>query len=379
MKKRWLSMALVTGLVGSLFTPATAFAALEDYSIATTAEENKVILDCDMGYLGDDAYCMFILAQADAAGWVDFLGVTAVGGNEICATGTNAILNQLEAIERTDIPVYIGTDVPIMGFRDLESDAPLTGGFQWTGGYRQLGSYVEPTNYHDLGDLLDESWGYSKTEAQTDMNAAEFMIQQVHENPGEVTIFAVGACTNVALACMMDPTFAENTAGIIYMGGADDVPGNANVEGEFNWFYDPESVQICLNNDFPYQVVVPHDIASKVQIKKDVFDMMAEKNNTPITQLFMDRVYDSYVENPTKSSYCWDAITAGIFLCPDLITETEFRDMAIDCNSSSYSYANAATWATGEGPYKSKNVQIVFNIDRDEFWTFVTDLYGTQF
>lgn len=130
MKKRWLSMALVTGLVGSLFTPATAFAALEDYSIATTAEENKVILDCDMGYLGDDAYCMFILAQADAAGWVDFLGVTAVGGNEICATGTNAILNQLEAIERTDIPVYIGTDVPIMGFRDLESDAPLTGGFQ---------------------------------------------------------------------------------------------------------------------------------------------------------------------------------------------------------------------------------------------------------
>lgn len=50
MKKRWLSMALVTGLVGSLFTPATAFAALEDYSIATTAEENKVILDCDMGW-----------------------------------------------------------------------------------------------------------------------------------------------------------------------------------------------------------------------------------------------------------------------------------------------------------------------------------------
>ena len=27
---------------------------------------------------------------------------------------------------------------------------------------------------------------------------------------------------------MMDPTFAENTAGIIYMGGAVDVPGNAN-------------------------------------------------------------------------------------------------------------------------------------------------------
>ena len=379
MRKKALSLVLAAGMMTTLLSPMTASAALEDYDIVTTAESNKVILDCDMGYLGDDAYCMYILTQADAAGWIDLLGVTSVGGNEICAVGVNAILNQLEAVGRTDIPVYIGTDVPIMGFRDLTEDQPVTGGFQWTGGYRQLGDYVSPQSYHDLGNLYDESWGYSETEAQTDMNAAEFMIQQVHENPGEVTIFAIGACTNVALACMMDPTFAENTAGIIYMGGAIDVPGNANAMGEFNWFYDPESVQICLNNDFPYQVVVPHDIASKVILAKDVFDMMKEKNNTPITQLFLDRLYSQYEENPTKSGYCWDAITAAIFLCPDLITETENRDLAVDCNRSSYSYANAVTWLTGEGPYSSKNVQIVFNIDRDAFWTFVTDLYGTQF
>lgn len=379
MKKKVVSMALAATMLGGVMAPTSASAALEDYSIVTNAEDNKVIFDCDMGYLGDDAYCMYILTQADAAGWIDLLGVTSVGGNEICATGANAILNQLEAIDRTDIPVYVGTDVPIMGFRDLEKDQPITGGFQWTGGYRELSQYVSPNDYHNLGDLFNESWGYSKTDAQTDMNAAEFMIKSVKENPGKVTIFAVGACTNVALACMMDPTFAENTAGIIYMGGAIDVPGNANVCGEFNWFYDPESVQICLNNDFPYQIVVPHDIASKVPLAKDVFDMMKEKNNTAITQLFMDRVYPSYEENPTQSHYCWDAITAGIFLCPDLITETENRDLAIDCNRTSYSYANATTWESGNGPYSSKNVQIVFNIDRDAFWTFVTDLYGTQF
>lgn len=379
MRKKALSLVLAAGMMTTLLSPMTASAALEDYDIVTTAESNKVILDCDMGYLGDDAYCMYILSQADAAGWIDFLGVTSVGGNEIAATGTNAILNQLEAVGRTDIPVYIGTDIPIMGFRDLAADQPVTGGFQWTGGYRQLDNYVDPQSYHDLGELYNEEWGYSETEAKTDMNAAEFMIQQVHENPGQVTIFAIGACTNVALACMMDPTFAENTAGIIYMGGAIDVPGNANAMGEFNWFYDPESVQICLNNDFPYQTVVPHDIASKVILAKDVFDMMNEKNNTPITQLFLDKLYDSYLENPNKNGYCWDAITAAVFLCPDLITETENRDLAVDCNRTSYSYANAVTWSTGEGSYSSKNVQIIFNIDRDAFWTFVTDLYGTQF
>lgn len=355
-----------------------ALAELSDFDIVTTAEDNKVIFDCDMGYLGDDAWCMYILAQADAGGYIDFLGVTSVGGNEICAVGVNAILNQLEAIDRTDIPVFVGTDVPIMGFRELTQDQPVTGGFQWTGGYRQLKDYVEPTSYHNLGVLLDEEWGYSKTEAQK-QHAVDFMIEQVHKYPGQVTIFAVGAATNVALACMMDPTFAENTAGIIYMGGAIDVPGNANACGEFNWFYDPESVQICLNNDFPYQIVVPHDISYKVQVAKDVFDMMGEKNNTAITKLMMEKKAPEFEEKPTLTYSCWDAITAGVFLCPDLITSTEFRDLAIDCNRAGYSYANSVTWNSGDGPYESKNVQIVFNIDRDAFWTFVTDLYGTQF
>lgn len=364
---------------GGILTPATASAAIDDFSIATTAENNKVILDTDMMYLSDDSYCMYMLAQADAAGWIDLLGITAVGGNETIATGTNAILNQLEVAGRTDIPVYMGTDIPIMGRRDLTADQPLTGGFQWTGAYTQLDKYVEPEKYHDLGELVDPDWGYSESDPQLDMNAAEFMIKSVKENPGQVTIIAIGACTNVALACMMDPTFAENTAGIVYMGGAIDVPGNANVCGELNWFYDPESVQICLNNDFPYQIVVPHDIASKVTLEKDVFDMMKEKNNTEISKLYLEKVAPEYDENPTKSSYCWDPITAGIFLCPDLITETENRDLAIDCNRTSYSYAKSATWETGEGPYTSKNVQIVFNIDREAFWTFVTDLFGTQF
>jgi len=75
----------------------------------------QVIMDTDMTYLGDDAFCMYILSQADEAGWIDFLGVTTVGGNSICATGTNAVLRQLEEVDRTDIPVYIGTDIPILG------------------------------------------------------------------------------------------------------------------------------------------------------------------------------------------------------------------------------------------------------------------------
>ena len=48
MKKKLLSMALATGLMGTLLTPATAFAALDDYNIVTNAETNIFIFDSDM-------------------------------------------------------------------------------------------------------------------------------------------------------------------------------------------------------------------------------------------------------------------------------------------------------------------------------------------
>ena len=49
MKKKLLSMALATTLMGTLLAPTTAFAALDDYNIVTNAETNKVIFDTDMG------------------------------------------------------------------------------------------------------------------------------------------------------------------------------------------------------------------------------------------------------------------------------------------------------------------------------------------
>lgn len=109
------------------------------YDIATTAD-NKVILDCDMTYLGDDAMCMSILTQADALCWIDLLGITITGGNTVVASGANAALIQLEKTGRTDIPVYMGTDVPLNGFRDMEKQAEIVGEIDHWGVMFQLDS-----------------------------------------------------------------------------------------------------------------------------------------------------------------------------------------------------------------------------------------------
>ncbi len=372
-RKFWLvCIGLLLLICGNVFADGKIS---ENFDIATTAEENKVIFDTDMGYMGDDSIAMFALLQADKAGYIELLGITAVGGNSLLAPGTAAILNQLERLGRTDIPVYMGTDIPLKGFRNLEADAQVYGQFGWTGGYRQLEHYT--TDYKNLGPLENEEWGLPETLAE-EMHAADFMIEQVHKYPGQVTIFAVGACTNVAIAVMKDPTFAENAAGIVYMGGAIDVPGNTTPTAEFNWWYDPDAAAVALRANWNYQLVVPHDVAPKVLMAKDVYDLYAEKNHSAVTELLVEKYGPRYEENPTSTSYCWDPITVGVFLCPDLIKTSEIRDIAIE-TSPGYTYGKAVTWDLGKGPYNSSEATIVLDVDRDGFWTFMSDLFGENF
>ena len=237
--------------------------------------------------------------------------------------------------------------------------------------------YGDSISYDNLGDLENETWGYSSLEPQ-EQSAWEFMVEQVHEYPGQVTIIAVGACTNVALAIMEDPTFAENTAGIYYMGGAIDVPGNDTPCAERNWYYDPESVEICLQADFPLQVVVPHDISYNQKLTKELVEKIVNAGDTPYTQLVEEYAYPTFVEDPDRQQNLWDAQVPGIFLCPDLITVTDQRDIAMETNMG-YTYGESVAWEAGTGPETSTTCTVVYDVDTEAYWSFVAELYGTQF
>lgn len=370
--KKFLTLVCILVLA---LSSQSALAAMEDYNIVTSAETHKVIFDTDMGYFGDDTYALFILLQADAAGYIDLLGVTSVGANVTIAEGTTAILNQLEAVGRDDIPVYMGTDIPLMGLHDDNTIA--ANGLKRIKSMQKVLDYGDTISYDNLGDLENETWGYSSLKPQ-EKSAWEFMIDSVHEYPGQVTIIAVGACTNVALAIKEDPTFAENTAGIYYMGGAIDVPGNDTPCAERNWYYDPEAVDICLQADFPLQVVVPHDISFNQKLTKDLVEKIVNAGETPYTQLVEEYAYPTFVETPDRKQSLWDAQVPGIFLCPDLISVSDQRDIAMETNMG-YTYGESVAWAAGTGPSTSATCTVVYDVDTEAYWSFVAELYGTQF
>ena len=335
MKKRFLSMLLAAGMMTSVMAPAMVNAE----ETQADAPVKRAILDTDMGYLNDDAIVMFMLSQADSLGMCDFLGVTTVGGNSWVASGTTAALRQLELIGREDIPVYMGCDIPLMGFRNMEAESQIWGMPEYSGAYWDFstGDFCDvserPTDYLNLP--TEPRYGYAETPAQ-DEHAIDFIIEQVHKYPGEVTIFVIGAGTNMALAVRKDPTIVEDAAGVIYMGGAVDIPGNSSPSAEFNWYYDPEGIKVCLNSEWKDQLIVPNDIAEAVFYTKEEYDRIAEKQGNEISKLNYGRVVSWWTSRN--------------------------RDVE-----------------KGEGmPYGVQKCDVLFDIDREAFWDFYVDILTTE-
>lgn len=340
---------------------------VNEYGVEPGETPQKVILDCDMTYLGDDAMAMCILVQADTIGLIDLLGITITGGNNFVAYGANAALNQLERIDRADIPVVMGTDIPMNGARDLEEQSNIVGRIDRWGAMRHFDEYIAPENYHNLGSAYERKWGYSQTNP-LEQSSVDFMIEQVDKYRGEVTIIAVGAATNVALACQKDENFAANTAGIIYMGTIIEEEGTYTPYADFNCFYDAEAYSVCLNSAFPKQTVVPHDAAKTAVLNKPVFDLLDAKDDTLISKLWLDNQYSLYQRNINNQVNCSDAIAAVVFLNPQVILEQKSGKIRINTDVFSPEYGHA-TVTENDG-----DIEIVMAVNTSLYWDFTTDL-----
>ena len=342
----------------------------------------KVIFDTDIAYVNDDAIALFMLAQADRAGMLKLLGVTTAGGNVFVPEATTAALRQLELIGRTDIPVYQGTDEPLQGFRNMKEESRLYGIPYYCGAYWDFGT----NDFKDLSgrspDYLhltaEPMHGYAETPAQEEA-AWDFILRAVHEYPGEVTIMTVGAATNIAIALQKDPTLADDAAGIIYMGGDIDCPGDATPAAELNWYYDPEAIRQCLAAGWKSQLVVPDDLAQQIHLTPAVYDRLAAADRNPVTELILEnkRSFDM-----GEADYVWDVVVPSVFLKPDLMVRTEERYITVDPTPGINS-GRAVSWPrhwlnnmeTGEGfPEGVRKAVIVFSIDEEAFWDFYVEL-----
>lgn len=339
------------------------------YGISVYEEKPKVVLDTDMTFLGDDAFCLSILVQADNIGLIDLVGVTITGGNSFVSVGTNAALRQLELWGRADIPVYIGTDEPLNGFRNLEEQREIVGSIDNWGVMADPDNYVEPQNFHDLGKYYERKWGYSETAPQEE-SAAGFLSDIVSEYKNEVTIISVGSPISIASSCQQDSDFAKNVKEIIYLGGILGEEGTYTPYADFNCFYDATAFKVCLHADFLKQTMIPHEVVEDVQVNKAVYDLLEEKGTTQISRFWVDNLGGLYRRNADRTDSCADAIAATVFLMPSVVTQ--FQNYCVDINDDTASpeYGKLILNAsTGE-----HDISFVTQLDAGKYWNFITDL-----
>lgn len=170
----------------------------------------KVIIDCDPGI--DDALALML---ALASPELEILGITVVCGNVPTKTGAENALKILDWMGRTDIPVYLGMEQPLI--RD----------------------YVDASDTHGL-DGLGESYYPSVTDVRPRPDAVSFLRETLKTNEN-VSIIALGPLTNIARVISDAPECLSGLDELVSMGGNYKSHGNCSPVAEYNYWCDPHA------------------------------------------------------------------------------------------------------------------------------------------
>jgi inosine-uridine nucleoside N-ribohydrolase len=332
-------------------------------SVAAAAGPSRlVIFDNDFyGPASTDlqAAAFLLLSNSD----VKVLGLTVVSGDGWRDEEVAHTLRLLEIVHRTDVPVVPGAVFPLINTQARQQAWQRSyGRIPWKGAWNDPKEGLFP-DYKPHGPFevppLDE--GAPSLKASTEI-AAEFLIEQVHKYPHEVTILAAGPLTNLAIACRLDPEFASLAKELIFMGGLintglSKATGNPDFASDFNLLFDPEAAEIVLTAAWQ-KITSVGDVTNDTFFSDGLLQQIAQ-TKTPLTQYIV-----KYAE---KNVPLWDELTVGIFLDPTLVTKQTTVLMDVDV-SHGPGYGSARIWSDTVAPHTGeRKVSVVREVDVNRF------------
>jgi inosine-uridine nucleoside N-ribohydrolase len=326
-------------------------------------EKRYVVIDQDAaGPGGTDMMSILVLLQSPQ---VQTLGITVVTGDQWRDEEVAHTLRLLELVGRADIPVAPGAVYPL-----LRTQAETKLWEQQYGKVTYQGAWTRRESNHDPAEVPAMAEGKPSTKP-VDEDAAHFLVRMVHEHPHEVTVYAGGPMTNLALALSLDPHFAELSKGLVFMGGSlsprTDDPEYANdPRREFNLWFDPEAAHIVLRAHWPSIVCTTVDVSVKTRLSQEMFDQIAMAQ-TPAGQ------YVAKYSHANRS-YLWDELAAAAWIDPALITAKRqlYMDVNVDRGSG---YGDTLTWTDRIKPALDLPlVEVQMDVDMARFGKMFVEL-----
>ena len=358
-------------------------------TLPATAQKRLVLIDQDgSGPGGSNQMAMMTLLQSPK---VEVLGITMVTGNAWRDEETAHTLRMLELIGRTDVPVAQGAVFPLVRTQEeTRLESALVGNVSWLGAWgggpttlvesnsanpansatptKSANSVIYPKS-HGPYEIPPLPEGAPTTRAIQE-DAVHFLIRQVHAHPHQVTIFAAGPLTNIALAISIDPEFASLTQGIAIMGGSLN-PQTADPEfaesprHEFNFWFDPEAAHIVLRAPFPRIDLTTVDVSIKAMFTQEMLDKISKSPN-PAAQYIAKYSQERY--------YLWDELTAASLIDPTLITRERYVYLDVDIHHGP-EYGNTLSWTDALAPKTGlQKVHCQLDLDLPKFQKEFIDL-----
>ena len=222
----------------------------------------NIIFDTDPGV--DDAFALLYALNHPN---INVLGITTVFGNVPVETSTKNALILSEMAHKGTI-VYQGANKPLE---------------------RKITNY--PSFIHGHDGLGDTNHPQSKFNASK-LDAAQFIINEISENSGNINLVAVGPLTNIANSIKQDPSIANKVNSLLIMGGSWLAGGNITPVAEANIYNDPEAAEIVFKSGLPI-IMVGLDVTHKVFLSQKDIDKLSSLNNSG---KFLEKISNIYIK-----------------------------------------------------------------------------------
>jgi len=148
----------------------------------------------------------------------------------------------------------------------------------------------------------------------------DFMVRVLREAPEPVTLLITGPLTTVAVALDMAPDIKEKIAGIVWMGGALNVPGNVAIDlepaqdgsAEWNAYWDAIAVQYIWNTTIPI-IICPLDVTNTVPVTSEFVRRLGRLRHHALADL----AGQCYALVIPQDYYFWDVLATAYLAHPE--------------------------------------------------------------
>jgi purine nucleosidase len=263
----------------------------------------RLIIDTDTA--GDDVFSLMLALRRPG---VSVEAITIAHGNVGFEQHAENALVTLEMCDQAGVPVYLGAQRPF-------TRAPLDAAYVFG------------------ADGMSDS-GFAKTaQRPSPGHAADEIVRRVMEAPGEITLIAQAALTNIALAYLREPRIAQAVKHLWIMGGTDNGVGNVTPAAEYNLYVDPEAAKIVINAGFATSIVTWTETLRDGLLTLEQLAAL-EALNTPRARFFtqVNRTSLAFAQETQHldGSLHPDALTCAVALDESLILAAEMAVVDVE-------------------------------------------------